>query len=208
MLFIEVYSEGSSLFDHLKSLYKTFRGLRNDKVCFDLRNVNWLSPLIVLPLSAYIAETDSRYLHPISNNVSSYLTTIAFPNGINHVPSRSHQFRSYIPIGVLERENPEREKLESSFVNMVYKVLKPTVEIKNAISYPVTELVDNIFEHSKANEGYVFAQHYAQKKFVDLCIVDRGRGISASYKEEKNLEFNDGEAIEKALEGLSVKKRI
>jgi hypothetical protein len=95
-----------------------------------------------------------------------------------------------------------------TFAEMVYKVLKPNAQVKDAVYYPITELVDNIFEHSKTKEGYVFAQYYPFKDFVDLCIVDRGRGIAASYKEEKNLNFKDAEAISKALEGYSTKPEV
>lgn len=88
---------------------------------------------------------------------------------------------------------------------MIYKVLNPSVEVKNAIYYPIEELVENIFQHSGRHEGHVFAQYYPTKEFLDLCIVDRGIGLATSYKQGRGLSVSDEEAIEMALEGYSVK---
>ena len=201
-----VNPSGESLYHQLVSLYRVFIGKSPDsRVTFNLRYVNWVFPLLILPIASHIRDTGSSYDPPLNPNVSSYLRTIAFPNGVNSV-SQIQRSRTYIPIGILERGNPQREKLETAFAEMVYKVLKPSAQVRDAIYYPLTELVDNIFEHSKADEGYVLAQYYPNKDFVDLCIVDRGRGIAASYKEERGLDFDDILAIKKAaLEGLSTK---
>ena len=200
-----VNSEGESLLHQIISLCKTFKDLSTrDKVIFDLSKVGWVFPLLILPIASHIRDTGSEYILPENHDVHAYLETIGFPEGVNSI-SQINKEKTYIPICVLERNNPQKNDLESTFAEMVYKVLEPNTQVKDAIYYPITELVDNIFEHSKAEEGYVFAQYYPTKKFVDLCIVDRGRGITASYKEEKNLEFSDGEAIKAALDGLSTK---
>lgn len=71
--------------------------------------------------------------------------------------------------------------------------------------YPITELVANIFQHSKRDEGWLFGQIYRKKKFFDLCIIDRGRGLKKAYKEELNIEMSDEQAIEEAMKGVSIK---
>ncbi len=195
--------QGESLQDQLDSLYSTFKEV-DGQIQFDLSEINWLFPLLILPIASYIQDTGSNFTFPSDPGVSSYLKTVGFPAGIDSI-SEVQEERSYIPIIVL-RKNQERERLEDVFADMVYRVLEPAADVKDVIYYPITELVENIFEHSKEEKGYLFAQHYPKKGFVDLCIVDRGRGIAASYKEEKGLNFSDREALKEALEGRSAKQ--
>ncbi len=61
---------------------------------------------------------------------------------------------------------------------------------KNAIFAPITELITNIFEHSGKSHGWVLAQIYPFQNYVDVCIVDTGRGIKQCYEEELNMKLN------------------
>lgn len=156
-----------SLMQQLFSFYCAFRGINLDeKVIFDLSELNWLFPLLVLPISVHIQKTKSEFISPKNSKVKSYLETVKFPHGASSV-SKFQKLFNYIPIAVLKRDDSSREKerIESCFLEMIYKILKPTIAAKNAVYYPLTELITNIFEHSKRNEGYVFAQYYPKKEF-------------------------------------------
>ena len=196
-----------SLFQQLRNIYKIFKGnVMDERLLFDMRSTTWIVPLLVLPITSYIRDTQSEYELPRNQNVREYLEVIGFPDGISSLEQIENRVgSSYIPICVLYKYNQDREDLQSKFIEMVYKVLKPTQGVKDGIAYPISELVDNIFDHSKVNEGWVFAQHYPTKGYVDLCIVDRGRGIANSYKEEKNMLVDDKSAIKMALQGESTK---
>lgn len=69
----------------------------------------------------------------------------------------------------------------------------------------LAELVTNIFEHSKKDTGFIFGQFYPNKNYLDICIVDFGRGFATAYKEEKGLNLSDSDAISEAMRGNSVK---
>jgi len=195
---------GESLLDQLVSLYLTFKKVHG-KVVFDLSYIEWVFPMLILPIASYIYDTDSDFFSPLKPEVESYLGFVKFPKGVSSI-YEMRRGENYIPITLLKDENPiERTRLQDEFLKMIYKVLNPSVEIKNAIYYPIEELVENIFQHSEKNEGHVFAQYYPTKGFLDLCIVDRGIGLANSYKEGKGLKVSDEEAIELALEGYSVK---
>jgi hypothetical protein len=197
--------EDESLQSQLISLYLAFKDTEGQTL-FDLSRINWLFPLLILPVAAYIQDTDSDFICPGNPDVRSYLETVRFPSGVESV-SEMQKEKSYVPLIVLRKSRfQEREHLRDCFAEMVYRVLEPTVDVRNAVYYPITELVENIFEHSLAEKGYLFAQHYPKKGFVDLCIADRGRGIAASYKKEKGLDFSDREALIESLKGLSVKQ--
>ena len=76
---------------------------------------------------------------------------------------------------------------------------------RSAIYYPITELVTNIFEHSKDDTGFILGQYYPKKEYLDICIVDTGRGLAQAYKDEEDLILTDSQAIEEVLKGRSTK---
>lgn len=88
---------------------------------------------------------------------------------------------------------------------MILQVLKPALGATSAVYYPISELVTNIFDHSNSNAGYIFGQYYPKKNFLDICIVDTGRGLAKTYREEKGLDFSDENAMQAALQGHSTK---
>ncbi|MPW38623.1 hypothetical protein GBV73_02765 [Thermococcus sp. 101 C5] len=199
-----VNPRGESLLNQLASLYLTFKNVHGN-VIFDLSDVTWIFPILILPIASYIHDTGSDFRPPVKPEVSSYLGFVKFPRGVSSV-GEMRRGGNYIPITLLKDESPvDRARLQDEFLKMIYKVLNSSVEVKNAIYYPVEELVENIFQHSGKNEGHVFAQYYPTKEFLDLCIVDRGIGLAASYKKGKGLNLDDEEAIEMALRGYSVK---
>ena len=190
-------------------LYNSFKNVsKNEKVNFNLEEVSWVYPLIILPLAAHLYSTGSAFNYDKSA-VKPYLDTIGFPKGVDTVSMFEQQLqkgKNFVPISVLKKQAREqRERLETLFLEMVYKILGNTKGAENAIYYPVAELVSNIFDHSKKEEGFVFGQLYKTKNFLDMCIVDSGRGLSKAYKEESNMVLSDEEAIKKALEGYSTK---
>ncbi len=199
--------KNESLLANLECLYKCFREANGEKVHFDLSGVKWKSPLLLSAIAAYIHSTGSTY----ESGVDSYLDYVRFPKGVSSIRAfeeARQRSKTYIPISVLKKENGSgRERLESLFIDMVKSILAAQHPgVHDAISYPITEIVTNVLEHSGAEKGLIFAQYYQTKKYLDICIVDTGRGLSASYKEEKGLEFSDEEAIEEAMNGHSTKK--
>ena len=61
-------------------------------------------------------------------------------------------------LGVQKTQLPnEREKILYRFLDLILKFIENEPGLKNAFYYPVVELVENIFEHSKKNSGLVYA---------------------------------------------------
>jgi len=197
-----------TLVAQLASLYLTFKGvLPKEIVEFDLSTLNFICPLLVLPLAAYIDETRSKTIG--TEKHQSYLSTIKFPDGIDTVNSFQQQIqldKNFVPISVLRKDSgTDREKLETQFIMMINKILGSIQGAQSSIYHPITELVTNIFDHSNQDKGYLFGQYYPTKKFLDICIVDCGRGLSKVYKEEKGLNYSDEESIEEVMRGNSTK---
>ena len=88
---------------------------------------------------------------------------------------------------------------------MVYKNLASIAGAQNAVYQPIGEFVTNIFEHSHKNSGYLFGQHYSKKSYLDIYIVDCGKGFAQSYKDAKNVSLSSEDAISEVMRGVSTK---
>ncbi|MBI2464405.1 hypothetical protein HYV57_05610 [Candidatus Peregrinibacteria bacterium] len=199
--------KSDSLIHQLEVFYKTFKNIAADEnVIFDLSEINWIHPLIILPIASHIYATNSDYQTRSNNVINRYLSIIHFPKGVNTFES-CQKLKSFIPITLIKENNPiERDKIIDCFLNLIYRTTNNIPKVnKSAIFYPITELVTNIAEHSKKDYGFIFGQIYSKKKHLDICILDKGRGLVQSYKQEKNINLTDKEAIEKALSGDSTK---
>ena len=197
--------KNDNLSSQLVALYKTLRNIQPDqRVSFDFSIITWVHPLLVLPIGTHIQATGSQFTP--SSAISTYLSAVQFPRGVTTIDAL-RQSKTYIPIGVLERQaDVGRERLESAFLQLLMNVIGDVPGSRNAIYYPISELTTNIFDHSKSDTGWLLAQWYPNKKFLDLCIVDRGRGLAATYQEELGLTLTDEDAIRKSLQGVSTKK--
>ena len=182
-------TQSDNLTAQLKCLYETFKQFKfGEQVEFDLSNLQWACPMLILPLAAYIQKSGSIFVSHRNNKIESYLSNVHFPDGVQSMPEWQKE-KNFIPIGFLQREDMnQNEKLTSCFTKMIYKIFERTQGIIDAVDYPITELVANIFEHSKSKMGFLFGQSFEHKKCLDICIVDKGRGIKKSYEEEKILE--------------------
>ena len=200
-----------SLVGVLRTLYATLANTSVQRQYhFDLRQVQRVHALLVLPLSAFMQRSGSTYDVDHLSEVGQYLQMMSFPHGIDSLPSLKQyglSGKSYTPISVLRNTTAEneREKLQAQFEHMILQVLQPAPGAASAIYYPISELVTNIFDHSNSSVGYIFGQYYSTKNFLDLCIVDTGRGLAKTYLEEKGLDFSDEQAMQAALQGNSTK---
>lgn len=202
--------KNDDLLSQFLSLYSALKNKKGNEFNFILDNINWVYPLIVLPISSYIKTTNSKYSLNNLNSISDYLKFINFPHGVNSVSELQKNVltnKTYIPISIIEKDYIiGRERIEGLFSELIYKNIGSIDGSKSAIVYPILELVNNIFEHSKSDKGFIFGQNYPQKNYLDVCIADRGRGLTKAYEEENNLKLKDIESIQEVLKGKSTKQ--
>lgn len=205
--------KNNSLVAQLVCLYDLFKDTNFfEPHFFNISKIDWFYPLLILPLSAHINCCGSKYCKDEKKISHSYLNAISFPYGVDSVSIFQQQVqkhKNYIPISILKKEKgPDRERLESLFSMMIYGVLGSVPGAQNAVHYPITELVTNIFDHSQQDKGFIFGQFYPQKNYLDICIVDCGRGLAKTYEDEKKLKFSDANSIIEVLRGHSTKPSV
>jgi anti-sigma regulatory factor (Ser/Thr protein kinase) len=116
--------------------------------------------------------------------------------------------KTYIPIiDFAAGRNSDAKEIVSSIVeNMIIQQLNIQSNVANGLKYMIDETLDNITEHSESDRGYIFAQAYPTKGFLDVCIADRGVSLLGSYEKLPDNEIlSDMEAIKAANRGLSCK---
>lgn len=179
----------------------------------DLGEINWVSPLSILPLAAFLRnKVEKKYpisiIYPEDRQCSTYLKTIRFYKGISSAQELKKQ-KSYIPIAAVsgERKNiRQRDLIISYLAELLLKSTGCKKGLANALSYPITEMFDNIWEHSKSPFGWFLAQYYKNKRYMDICILDTGISIMKSYENSGHKIENDIDALRMSIEGISTKK--
>lgn len=91
-----------------------------------------------------------------------------------------------------------------AIMDFFYEYIKEfTTGLQRAVSFPVTELLLNVIQHSECSSGnWICANVLPHKKLIRICVMDRGIGIKASLgKNPLYRELgSDIEAIRKCLE--------
>lgn len=184
-------------------------------VTVDFLDTHFISPVFALSLIVYLTRSGKQVSF---RNVSDYLDCIGLRNGgIKPDHMRHTEFlaalekyasKTYIPIiDFAAGCNSDAKEVVSSIVeNMIIRQLSIQSNVANGLKYMIDETLDNITEHSESDRGYIFAQAYPTKGFLDVCIADRGVGLLGSYEKLPDNEIeSDMEAIKAANRGLSSK---
>lgn len=192
-------------------------GSDEQMVAIDFSNTRFVSPVFALSLIVYLSRSGKRITF---KNVPEYLERIGLSiGGVKPDMMRQTEFlaelekyasKTYIPIIDFSagRNSDAKEVVSSIAENMIIRQLSIQSNVANGLKYMIDETLDNITEHSESDRGYLFAQAYPTKGFLDVCIADRGVGLLGSYEKLPGNEIeSDMEAIKAANRGLSSKNR-
>lgn len=167
----------------------------------DLSWCKWIYPTTLLPLGIFIKENKKKfeYKAPFDHNVSNYIALATGELKIEH-----SEDKSYLPVVAL----PKDQKQSIKILECIFKLHHNGKEYggENAFKYLISELVDNIYQHSNFTNALIMAQKYEKKNFVEISFFDDGISIPGSF-EKQGMKFEDQEAIAEAVNGLSTKSQ-
>lgn len=194
-----------SLIEPTKKLIKLLKLTDN---VVDLSLEKFLCPIEILPLSALISGNQLQFINPKDEKCAGYVKYFNFPNGLTQFKPLSS---NYIPIYKFsasktdEKSLIDKSDILKNLINIcLLKISSPKGAI-NALNLAVDEIISNIEDHSGSKFGWINAQYYPIKKYLDMCILDRGITISGRYKKVGKEFKSDSEALKNALEGESSK---
>ena len=187
----------------------------DENITLDFSDVKFITPLFVLPLVVYLNSCDKNITIV---NMHEYLQTIGFATGMCPDKMRKSEFvaimekysqKTYIPIvsfPATKDSDDEKDAILSTVESIIMRQLRLDSNISTGLKYMLGESIDNIIQHVQSERGYIFAQSYPNKKFIDICIADSGITLLGSYQTLPDNEIeSDLEAIQAANRGISTK---
>lgn len=178
----------------------------SENVTVDISDGEWFTPGFLAPAAvAYQRNNQNCDRFHLPPDKERYLSHIDFPDGSSD-PEKTH--KNDLPLCQLNTsgEASTIERLESKIGKLLVKNFGGSFDgTVSAIRYPMSELIDNVDQHSRCENGALLVQNYPSKSFVEICVADDGMGIPGNY-DRHGIEFDDhGDALQKALTGLSTK---
>lgn len=217
---------GDSIRVLLDILLRIFPLPLHEEIIIDFSGCHFSNPFILLSLTILQAECSKvgrTLIFKRASNSSifeSYLNYINFHEGfkpdsmsITDYTERMKVYepKNYIPIiNFPARRSVTETTIRDSFLSVINHHLTNKLglsgQLRNGIFYLLDEAVNNIVDHSQSDRGYIFAQYYPTKEFMDITIADNGIGLLGSYQNSNNPEIlTDTDAIKSALNGISTK---
>ena len=191
-----------------------------EAVQWDFAEANFLHPFFLAPLAIY-KNTSGKDIECINIplRIQSYLNSVCFDRmlhfdndpqeDIENVMNK-YVDKTYIPLCSFAMTNSNKDK----FGSIMQRIITKQANIQSggsSLSYLISELFDNIYEHSQSKNGYVFSQYLEREGYIDLCIADTGITIFNSFKNaglyQIEIDGKESEALKLANEGYSTKNR-
>lgn len=163
----------------------------NDQL-INIDSCSFLTPTIVLPLVSFIYNYNKSIEDHKNPTVNEYLHKVL---GIKKHTTTTFPFRW------LDETTDNSEKLTKEIIN----IMESPEENINALKYIFHELIANVYDHSKFNQGFVIGQYYPKLDSTDYSFMDNGISIPGSFKKSGIPFKNDCDAIIQAVNGMSTR---
>jgi hypothetical protein len=192
-----------------------------ESVIWDFADVLYLHPFFIAPLSIY-KNTSGKDIECInmSLRIQSYLNSICFDRTLHfgqekredvEAVMRKYLDKTYLPLCSFSMTDSNKDTFGSIIKSVIMKQANIGIGGGSSLSYLISELLDNIYEHSMSPNGYVFSQYIEKEGVINLCIADTGISIAGSFKKaglyQNEIDGNEAEALKLANEGYSTKNR-
>ena len=192
----------------------------SDYVVWDFKHVSFLHPFFLAPLAIY-KETCGKIIEcvNISLRLQSFLNAVCFDRMLHFNNDSKEDVQSVIAKYLNKSFFPlcsfaMTDSNKDSFGSLIQHVITKQTGAErgeSSLSYLISELLDNIYEHSQSPNGYVYSQYIESEKMIYLCVADTGITIPGSYRKakrfQKEIDGSDVEALKLANDGYSTKNR-
>ncbi len=190
-------------------------------VVWDFEDVVFLHPFFLAPLALY-KETSNKNISCInmSLRLQSYFNDIYFDRMLYFRDDAKEEIeavmndymqKSYTPLCCFAMSETNKDTFSSVFRNIISKQSSLGIDSITPLSYFISELLDNIYEHSFSEKGYIFAQYLENENSLFLFIADIGITVAGSFKNrglfQSDIDGDDAVALRLANEGYSTKNR-
>jgi len=197
------------------------RNVTDRTLPIDLNGLSFCPPMFSLFISKLVKDNNLDLI--VSDSPSSYFSKIHLGSGIDpeiikewKAYLEGYLSKSYLPlIRFSTQKDTSSAQIRNNLIGQVGQMIRRITGITAAhfagISYMLSELSDNIVDHSNHSYGWISFQFYPSESFIDLCLGDSGDGVLASYQrylgpKDYSYVTSDGIAIAEMIKGESTKK--
>lgn len=191
----------------LKRLYFKFG---HKKIMIDLQKIEKVSPYPTVPVAGYIHYFKEEYNVDFEFiNVPTYLKKIHFLS-----PSDINKTSTGIGTNFLDRvwvfhSSDDVHLLVKGFLASIRKSCSVEEGILQACEWGLSEIMDNVIQHSNQSVGFVMGQILKDSQILKISIFDYGQGIFESLRNTVYKPRNAADAISLSIqEGVTRDKRI
>lgn len=191
---------------------KLLEGAANgENLLLDLSDAEWLVPTFLTPMSVLYNRLQEeghsiKIRFPQGHGQQIYLSQIGFPEGAVRPEER---YDNSLPLCLLNTDaNEDAAEIVGGKIRALLKRHLPDLPpgAITGINYPITEMVDNVDQHSVCGHGALLVQYYPKKECLDICVADDGLSIPGSYDRHGIVFESHEDALRKALAGVSTKE--
>lgn len=181
----------------------------------NIHKIDFVTPLSIIPIASIINK--KKLICNYKGENASYLHVIRFPQGTKELLNQGLR-KTYIPIIHFQLCNLSQQEisrllneLHSKFLNLLRINIiadERFIELitNNTFGFVLGEMMDNIEEHSSAQNMYLHSRYWNKSNSCEVCLVDDGDGLLGSLRKAGRDVHDSNEALRRILEtGLSAK---
>ncbi|MFC7098857.1 hypothetical protein [Halobaculum marinum] len=201
---------GYSITDHYRKAIRAIDRIgeleEGSSITIDLSNNNWFTPVFLTPLSVKLNQLRNRGTEvsvnlPRHTGIQIYMDQIGFPFGANNP---RQQYKRHLPLCRLNTDD------DDDAIDVIGQELRRIIKRHfggldagqtQGINLPISEIIDNVDQHSECNCGAVLVQQYEDRGCLDICIVDDGVTIPGNFEKHGKEFDSDYDAIRLAATG-------
>ena len=178
------------------------RAASGTMVTFNLKDCKYIGPCGVVIILQYkkileIKNINSHLIPPVNDKVYAFLkfSGLCKEFSIDNLPDSSHAQNETLRLIVFDTMDIQWMK---SLRSLVEKHLSLSSDASELLQSTISELKQNIFDHSQSPKGIICARSFTNVKSVRFAITDYGVGIPKAIIEKYHSK-SESEAIKLAF---------
>ena len=161
------------------------------KIYWDFSECRFLHPFFLAPLAVIKNRyADSVECINVTQEIKGYLDRVFFnlplsifenENENDETLWNRYTDKSYIPVCLFNPRNKSSVTAQTLVQNAIRRQFRHNSQLYYILSHLLSELTDNITDHSKSDKGYIYCQSLQKGEFLHVFICDTGRSIYSTY---------------------------
>ncbi len=188
--------------------YVGYRESARNNGKIDLTGKKFLDSTTVLLLAALKLKENIDVVTSDSSDAAGYLNnTCSTPNWWrSKIGKIIFRTGSYIPLSRLPNDHAQFKTLLERIEELIGSY--DSLGGQNAFNLVLSELTDNVYQHSGFDQAFMMCQAYEKKKYIELSFIDDGISIPGNF-DKYEIDFkSDEKAIDMAVQGMSTKNDL